>query len=233
MWTLFKTAVLFCLFVKTVLNGKDYAKATEEDFKKYDFMARFGNKIKEIDDYEGFHESTKFHRKLGVIIYYSKEKCLQCEQREAVLDEVMDRFKHQVEFYKLNCDRNLYEGETKGLKKASTCLDNYPYQLPSISFRLPQEGVYFPYHPLDFKRPDYEPDFTDPNSLADMVEHYMPVYAWKIKNMEDANHFIEKFGYLNKTMYFGTGDEPPVYFKGLSAIYKDKLEVCSNYTSLD
>ncbi len=230
MCQLFKAVVLLCLLVKNVLNGKDYSKATEDDFKKYNFMDKFGNKIKEIGDYEGFHESTKFHRKLGVIIYYSKDKCLQCEQRELVLEEVLDRFKHQVEFYKLNCDRNLQEAENKGVKKVPTCVENYPYHLPSISFRLPQEGVYYPYHPLDFKRPDFEPDFSDPNSLGEMIEHYMPVYAWKIKNMDDANHFIEKFGHLNKTIYFGTGDEPPVYFKALSAIYKDKLEVNSIFT---
>ena len=58
-----------------------------------------------------------------------------------------------------------------------------------------------------------------------MIVNYMPVFATRLKNINEATDFIEKFGHLNKTLYFGVSEEPPVYFKGLSAIFKDRMEV--------
>ena len=57
-----------------------------------------------------------------------------------------------------------------------------------------------------------------------MINKHMPVFAKKIKNMQDFNDFMEKFAKINRTLYFSNSDEPPRYFKGLTSFFKDRLE---------
>lgn len=230
-------SVLLFLLVETKSEQKNDSDnkgiaISKEEYSVYDFLGSTTPKIPSILNFKTWSEDEiKFHRKLIVLIYYSKQNCLQCAQRERVLEEVIERFHPQVEFYRFNCDsefdpRNIQEDDANTRRyKVGTCHKNYPEQLPTVSFIAPEQDVFFPYDPMSFKEPQYEPDFSDPNSLSDMISSYMPIYAKKIKNMEEANNFIEKFGHLSKAFYFLNSEEPPIYFKGLTAAFKDKLEV--------
>lgn len=206
---------------------------TKEDYSVYDLLGKTKPRVQDILNFKTWSEdrTTKYHRKLIVLVYYSKKQCLQCSHRERVLEEVIERFHPQVDFWRYNCDEEFDsdlgqdERATTGRFKVDTCQKNYPASLPTVSFMVPETNVYFPYDPNTFSQPQYEPDFSDPNSLADMIASFMPVYAKKIKNMEDANNFVEKFGHLSKALYFLNSEEIPIYFKGLTATFKDKLEV--------
>ena len=230
--------LLFILFeVNSEPNNEVQVKGrepTEKDYIYYDLLGTTKPRVQSILNFKTWSEDDiKFHRKLIVLIYYSKNKCLQCEERERVLEEVIERFHPQVDFWRYNCDNefeNIYDesGSTQTFKVES-CHKNYPDQLPTISFLVPETNVYFPYDPSTFHQPQYEPNFSDPNSLSDMISSYMPVYAKRIKNIEDANNFVEKFGHLNKALYFLNSEEVPTYFKGLTSTFKDKLEVMSFY----
>lgn len=202
----------------------------EEDYSVYDFLGSSKLPVRTILNFKTWSEKDiKYHKKLIVLSFYSKKKCLQCLGRERVMEEVIERFHPQVEFWRYNCDEEFYEEEqdkvNTGRSKVETCRKAYPNQLPYVSFYIPEQSVFFPYDPISFQEPQFEPNFSDPNALSEMIESYMPVYAKKIKNIEDVNNFIEKFGHLSKVLYFPNSDETPVYFKGLTAIYKDKLEV--------
>jgi hypothetical protein len=229
--------VMACLFKvhsePTSGSDGDDRLPSKEDYTFYDLLGRTKPNVQTILNFKTWSEekSTKFHRKLYVVIYYSKKQCLQCEHRETVLQEVMERFHPQVEFWRYNCDEEFDHESSKdsvGRYKVDTCQKNYPARLPTISFMVPETNVYFPYDPNTFTAPVYEPDFTNPNSLADMISSYMPVYAKWIKNMDDVNHYIEKFGHLSKALYFLNSEEVPIYFKGLTATFKDRLEVSSS-----
>lgn len=209
---------------------------TEQDYSVYDLLGDTKPRVASILNFKTWsEEDIKYHKKLIVLIYYSKNKCLQCAHRERVLEEVVERFHPQVEFRRYNCDQQFddFNGQQADLAsntkfRVESCHKNYPDRLPTVSFLVPETNVYFPYDPASFQAPQFEPDFSDPNSLADMISSYMPVYAKKIKNIEDATNFVEKFGHLSKALYFANSEEVPVYFKGLSTIYKDKLEVKNN-----
>lgn len=206
---------------------------TKEDYSVYDFLGTTKPRIQSILNFKTWldDKTTKYHRKLIVLIYYSKKQCLQCAHREQILEEVIERFHPQVDFWRYNCDLE-FDGEytqedlaTTGRYRVDTCHKSYPASLPTVSFLEPETNVYFPYDPNTFTQPHQEADFSDPNSLAEMIASYMPVYAKKIKNIEDANNFVEKFGHLPKVLYFLNSDEVPIYFKGLTAVFKDRLEV--------
>jgi hypothetical protein len=230
-------SLLLCFLIE--VNSEPQAESkylakepTEADYSVYDFMGNTQPKVNSILNFKKWAEDgIKYHRKLIVLVYYSKNKCLQCAFRERVLQEVVERFHPQVDFYRYNCDDEFEKPNAKedraatGRYKVDSCHKNYPDRLPTVSFLVPEVSVFFPYDPISFQKPQFEPDFSDPNSLADMVSSYMPVYAKKIKNIEDANNFVEKFGYLPKALYFLNSEETPIYFKGLTAVFKDKLEV--------
>lgn len=231
--------LLMCLLTGANLQAREQTKwearePSEEDYKVYDLLGSSKPPVPSILNFKTWsEESIKFHRKLIVLVYFSKKRCLQCDQRERVLEEVIERFYPQVEFHRYNCDEEFERDYTQsdmantGKFKVETCHKNYPDRLPTVSFIVPEQNVFYPYDPISFQTPQFEPDFSDPNSLGDMIDSYMPVYAKRIKNMEDVNYFIEKFGHLSKALYFLNSEEVPVYFKGLSAFYKDKLEVVS------
>ena len=234
-WPILSLLLCFLIEVNSELQEESkYAtwEPTEEDYSVYDFLGNTKPKVSSILNFKKWVEDDiKYHRKLKVLIYYSKNKCLQCAFRERVLQEVIERFHPQVDFHRYNCDEEFespnanQERAVTGRYKVDSCHKNYPDRLPTVSFLVPETSVFFPYDPVSFQEPQYEPDFADPNSLADMVSSYMPVYAKKIKNIDDANNFVEKFGYLPKVLYFLNSEETPIYFKGLSAVFKDKLEV--------
>lgn len=214
----------------------DQVTPTEDDYSVYDFLGSSKLSVKSIVNFKTWSDKDiKYHRKLIVLSYYSRKKCLQCEVRERVMEEIVERFHPQVEFWRYNCDEE-FDQENNGQDlvntgkfKVETCRKAYPSQLPYVSFYVPEQSVFFPYDPISFHEPQYEPDFRDPNALSEMIDSYMPVYAKKIKNIEDATNFIEKFGHLAKALYFPNSEETPVYFKGLTAVYKDKLEVVLLY----
>jgi hypothetical protein len=201
------------------------AKESDLDFKYYDFLARLKGKVREIQNHVTFFEQeAKRTRSLIVISYFSKKKCLQCERREDVLEDMVDSFKHQVEFYRFNCDAEMEAEDTPSRAKIHECHKNYPDKLPSIHFKTPENEAYYPYNPITFAEPPFEPEYSDPAALSQMIASFMPVYAKKITSMSDANDFVEKFGQLNKTLYFAESDQAPTYFKGLSSYFKDRLE---------
>jgi hypothetical protein len=232
--------LLLCILTGANLEAREKSKwedrePSADDYSVYDLLGTTKPAVPSILNFKTWsEEGIKFHRKLIVLVYYSRKKCMQCLQREQVLEEVIERYYPQVEFHRYNCDEEFERQYTQsdlvntGKFKVATCLNNYPNNLPTVSFIVPEQNVFYPYDPITFNTPQFEPDFTDPNSLGDMIESYMPVYAKRIKNIEDANYFIEKFGHLSKALYFLNSDEVPVYFKGLSAVYKDKLEVVLN-----
>jgi hypothetical protein len=232
-WQVF--GLLLCFLSNTHLEAKDTTKQvqnvpSEEDYSVYDFLGDSKVPVKSILNFKQWSEKDiKYHRKLIVLTYYSRKKCLQCMGRERVMEEVIERYHPQVEFWRYNCDEEFMDDgkdlANTGRFRVDTCRKAYPNQLPYVSFYMPEESVFFPYDPISFQEPQFEPDFSDPNALSQMIESYMPVYAKKIKNMEDANNFIEKFGHLSKVFYFPNSEETPSYFKGLTAVYKDKLEV--------
>ena len=201
------------------------AKESNLDYKYYDFLARLKGKVREIQNHATFlEEESKRTRSLIVISYFSKKKCLQCEKREEVIEDMIDSFKHQVEFYRFNCDEEMEAEEAPNRAKVHECHKNYPDKLPSIHFKTPENEAYFPYNPVTFSETPYEPEYSDPAALSLMIASFMPVYAKRIGSMSDANDFIEKFGHLNKTLYFGESEAAPTYFKGLSSYFKDRLE---------
>jgi hypothetical protein len=141
-----------------------------------------------------------------------------------VIEDMVDSFKHQVEFFRFNCDEEMEAEDTPSRAKIHECHKNYPDKLPSIHFKTPESEAFYPYNPVTFSQPAYEPEYSDPAALSRMIATFMPVYAKKIDSMNDANDFVEKFGHLNKTLYFSESDQPPTYFKGLSSYFKDRLE---------
>lgn len=201
---------------------------TEVEPSYYDFLERLGPKINTVWNYPKFIKDIKFARPLIVTIYYSKKHCLQCPQREQVIEDMLDRYYPQVEFHKYNCDVELEtmekEGESAIEEKTPPCHEDID-KLPIVTFRTPEEGVYYPYNVIQFKQPVVEIDFTQPDALGETIERYMPVYALKINNMKEATNYIEMFGHLNKTLYFQSEDQLPLYFKGLTSTFKDRLEV--------
>ena len=201
------------------------AKESEGDFKYYDFLARLKGKVREIENHETFFEQeAKRSRRLIVVSYFSRKQCLQCERREAVLEDLVESFRHQVDFYRFDCDAEMAAEASPSRAKVPECHKNYPDKLPSIHFKTPESEAYYPYNPVTFAEPRSEPEYSDPAALSAMIASFMPVYAQKIRSMADANDFVEKFGTLNKTLYFAESEQPPVYFKGLSAYFKDRLE---------
>lgn len=237
-WPIVSLLLLF--LASSNLEAKEQSKWIDreplpDEYSVYDLLDSTKPSVPSILNFKTWtEEGIKFHRKLIVLVYYSRKKCLQCAQREKVLEEVIDRFHPQVEFHRYNCDEEFDRQYSQsdmvntGKFKVETCLKNYPDRLPTVSFIVPEQNVFFPYDPITFNTPQFEPDFSDPNSLGDMIDSYMPVFAKRIKNIEDTNHFVEQFGHLSKVLYFLNSEEVPVYFKGLSAVYKDKLEVAEN-----
>lgn len=71
-----KVAVLLAFIVETTFSEVKANYPSTDGFEKYDFLDRLSFKIHEIKDYNRFDEENKFHKKLRVIIYYSKDKCL-------------------------------------------------------------------------------------------------------------------------------------------------------------
>lgn len=221
-WYVYTVLLLLVGFVKVEENS---APIDPEKTIYYDFLKRFGTRIKEIRNHETFKKDIKYSKPLIVNIYYSKQQCTHCEQREEVIEEVIDRFRGMVEFNKYDCDQEFVpDFDELNFAHVRECFDNPRDRMPVFYFRVPEEGVYYPYNVLSFREPVVEPDITNPDSLAQTIVSYMPVYAMRIKNIQDANTFVEKFGALNKTLYFATDNEIPTYFKALSTIYKDKLE---------
>lgn len=201
------------------------SKQTSDDFKYYDILSKIKHKVREIENHETFfEEESKYSHPLIVIVYYSKKKCYRCEEREQVVEDMVDKYRHQVEFRKYNCDPEMEEEHPPGHTKIQECHKNYPDSLPSIHFKTPESEAFYPYDPISFKEAPFQPEFNKPHELSMMIESYMPVYARKINNMKDANDYIEKFGHLNKSLYLSTSDELPLYFKGLSVFFKDRLE---------
>lgn len=234
-WSILSLLLVFLIEVNSEPQNEAVIanrEPTDNDYSVYDLLGNTKPRVPSILNFKTWSEETiKYHRKLIVLIYFSKNKCLQCAQRERVLEEVIERFHPQVDFWRYNCDEEFDRGQsqddlaTTGRYKVDSCQKNYPDRLPTVSFLVPDMNVYYPYDPNSFQQPLYEPDFSDPNSLADMIASYMPVYAKRIKNIEDANNFVEKFGHLSKALYFVNSEEIPIYFKGLTAVFKDKLEV--------
>lgn len=209
------TGVLFALLWGRSLFESEY----------YDFLTRLGGKVREIHNYEAFEKETRWSRPLIVVTYFSKQQCVQCKQRELVIEEMLDRFYPFVEFHKYDCDQELHATlpADPDRKLTSACHDGKD-RLPTVSFRTPQEGVYYPYHVAHFKAPANEVDFSLPDALGETIHKFMPVYALKVNSQKEASYFIESFGHLNKTLYFPAEDELPTYFKGLTAYFKDRLE---------
>lgn len=209
------------------LSGEGYPyniHPKDTNFKQYDYLGKYmGLKVKEIPNMSTYVKDNKFNRLLHVVIFYSKSKCYKCNQKEYVLEEVIDRFSKQVDFYRYNCDLE-HEEDWDETERTPECDDNYPHTLPRINFKEPLEGTYYPYNPIPFEKPIETQDTENPNDLAETIEKYMPVYAKIIKNMEDSNTFVEKYGELNRAFYFTSSEEIPTYFKALSAKYKDKME---------
>ena len=71
-----KVAVLLAFIVETTFSEVKANYPSTDGFEQYDFLDRLSLKIHEIKDYNRFDEENKFHKKLRVIIYYSKDKCL-------------------------------------------------------------------------------------------------------------------------------------------------------------
>lgn len=195
------------------------------DYDPSTFLQSSGERIPQIGNYERFTEDNKYNPKLQVIVYYSKKQCYNCGVKEAIIVENLDRFRGMVDFHRYDCDEEMLRDFTQHQQKVSTCHANYEGRLPSVSFNSPTTSVYFPYDPLTFQQPEVVPDLQDPNQLEEMIAAYMPVFAKRVGSMIQANEFIERFGHLNKALYFGVNEEPPHYFKALSAHFKDRLEV--------
>lgn len=197
----------------------------DTDYVYYDLLGKT-SKVTTIYNHEKFSSDVKFAKALTVIVYFSRKKCLQCEHREQVLDSVVDKYYKQVEFFRYNCDlEEILSKEVENKTPVEACQNTPLHQLPTVSFRLPEENVYFPYDPITFQPLSMEGELSTPEVLDTQINHYMPIFAKKIKNIEDNNWFVEKFGHLDKVLYFSQdADNMPSYFKGLTSYFKDKLE---------
>lgn len=237
-WSQILASIAICLALPVITSSQDVLErefnpqlkassrfVKDSDYIYYDLLGKT-SKVTTIHNHEKFTSDVKYTKMLSIIVYFSRKKCLQCEHREQILDSVVDKYYKQVEFYRYNCDLDeilAKEDETK--TPVDACKNTPLDQLPTVSFRLPEDNVYFPYDPITFQPLSMEGDLTTPEALDTQINHYMPIFAKKIKNIEDNTWFVERFGHLDKVLYFSLDSEnTPGYFKGLSAYFKDKLE---------
>lgn len=190
-----------------------------------DESTRFLNKIHKafppIDKINRFVEDTTVSPTLTVTLYFSSKHCQNCLPRADMLLELYDRYRDQVRFARFDCDRIADEPNFGG---STQCKKDYYHNLPNVYFFVPKVNAYFPYHPMSFDKPEEIYPSRDPSKLDMMLQHYMPVFSKKIKNMDDMNHFMDHFARANRTIFFSNQEQPPSYFKGMTSFFKDRLE---------
>lgn len=178
-------------------------------------------KISQVFDYKLYERDTRIEPALSICYFYSEKHNNNTDPVVQMMSDARDKYYQMVSFKKINCD--LYVNKSSEVS-IDQCDEYYPDQLPNLKYYFPQEKVYFPYHPKNVPKERLVKKAETYEDLELNLVAFLPNFAWEISSMESYDKFNKETAMINKTIYFGSEEEPPSYFKGLTAHFKDILE---------
>ena len=154
--------------------------------------------------------------KASIIYTYSpSNKCDECLRN---IESLNNNLEGMIQAYLLYCE------ETEGIPQDLEVCINFRKKtatLPEVSFIEP--GI------EQYKRHVLKISELDFKFLKAFTTKMAPTYSLSIKTFQDLQNFLKetKHGF-NKVLFFYKTPEIPMLFKGLTAEYKDRLQV-KNY----
>lgn len=177
----------------------------------------------EIENFRQIQEVISSSDNLVALFFYNTYDCQKCQQSEMTIDRFSDDLVGLVKFYHIDCDKIWDEADMQ---------ERFPICNPRNIKELPQLVFYSP----PIVRLNAEGNFNQPKehvytgevsvkAIAKFAKEILPSFRDILRSQTDLTSFLNYREIPNKVILFTDREETPTLFRGLTAIYRDKLHV--------
>lgn len=167
-----------------------------------------------ISNEKHYQEIVTKNVKASIVYAYSSSK--KCDECLKDIESIYTNMEGMVQAYMLYCEEN---PEIRQDLELCTNFKNKAATLPEISFIEPITNDQYKRHILKTEEATFK-------FMKAFVAKMAPTYSINLKTFQDLQDFLKdsKHGF-NKVLFFYKTPEIPMLFKGLTAEYKDRLQV--------